>query len=396
MVMNKYVVVLMSLAFLGTGCKKKYEEGFAAGEIAGVKDGRVAGTNEGYADGKADGQDIAYDSGYADGNAAGYTDGYNEAEAYFSTAGYNEGFNDATPVGLADGREDGYDDGYQVGYDGAYTPAYNAGVVTGLATGQVDGEIDGLQDGEVDGYEDGYNAAYEATYNANYDYGLSDGITDGSNSTTAYNLGYDATYSNSYDAGYSDGDIAGTNDGATDGYADGYDVGWTDGYNASYGLNQKSNNPVVKLAMMVNKDLIDYNGLKKFNSQAASASLGMSAGGDASVDMEKLAALKEQHFLNQMASQLEVKFGLSAERSSELATVVHQFNQLAGTRELTDKDANAFAKEIIGTSLKDVDAAVRASLKGNSEMLNVMIDDIATHNQTSTEKVNAMISQIFF
>ena len=146
---------------------------------------------------------------------------------------------------------------------------------------------------------------------------------------------------------------------------------------------------------MVNGDLIDYTKLQKFDSSSAT-SIAMNFADNGTVDMEKLASLKEQHYLNQMANQLEVRFALSADRAKEIAVVAHQFNTLAGTRELTDKDANVFAVSVIGKNLIEVEGAVKESMQGNSGSLSSMIQDIATHNNTSPENVNAMITEIFF
>jgi hypothetical protein len=394
--MNKYIVVLMSLAFLGTSCKKKYEEGFAAGEIAGLADGRSAGQTEGYNDGFADGSAIAYETGFAEGEVEGYNSGFSQAETYFATAGYSEGFADATPLGTADGADDGYDDGYTTGYDAQFIVGQNEGTIDGQVDGTIagaaEGSVDGVADGSFDGANDGYNDGYDDGYANGFGVGVFDGETDIATFDAGYADGYDDFYGDAYLLGEVDGAIAG----ADDGYADGYDLGFDDGYDASYGLNKQSDNPVVKLAIMVNKDLIDYDNMEKFNTKTAAASLGMADPNASIVDMEKVVALKEAHYLNQMATQLKTRYGLNSKRSFELAKVVHQFNKLAGTRELTDEDANAFAKNAIGTSLKNVDTAVRASLKGNGEMLNTLVENVAAHNETSAENVNAMISQLFF
>lgn len=97
-----------------------------------------------------------------------------------------------------------------------------------------------------------------------------------------------------------------------------------------------------------------------------------------------------------MAQQLKVCFALSADRSREIAKVAHQFNKLAGTRELTEKDANVFSVAVIGKSLKDVEKAVKESMQGNSENFKSMLDEIAAHNKTSPEKINQIISEVFF
>jgi len=112
--------------------------------------------------------------------------------------------------------------------------------------------------------------------------------------------------------------------------------------------------------------------------------------------MEKLAALKEKHYLNQMGRQIQAKFGLSSDRSLKIAKVAHQFNQLSGSRELTEKDAELFAVGVMGASMKDVEVAMKKSMKGESELFDKLLNDIASHNGTTPEKVNGIISQIFF
>ena len=125
-------------------------------------------------------------------------------------------------------------------------------------------------------------------------------------------------------------------------------------------------------------------------------SIGSNHADNGSVDMEKLASLKEQFYLNQMAQQLEVRFALSSERSKEIAKVAHQFNKLAGSRELTEKDANVFSVAVIGKSIKDIEKAMKASLQGDSTELKAMLNEIAVHNKTSPETVNRIITEVFF
>jgi hypothetical protein len=122
----------------------------------------------------------------------------------------------------------------------------------------------------------------------------------------------------------------------------------------------------------------------------------MSHADNGTVDMGKLAALKEHHFLNQMAHNLNAKFGLSNDRAKQIAIVAHQFNKLAGSRELTEKDADIFASEVIGVNFKNVEIAVKESMRGNSSLLDKVLGEIAHKNGTSPENMNAMISSIFF
>jgi len=335
--MNKYIVLIVAIIFLGSGCKKKYEEGFNAGKIDGLAQGRIDGEQEGYADGHIQGISEVYDTAFDQGMEQGLIDGYQEGSDYFATAGYDEG----------------HSDGY---YDG------------------------GIQ-GHMDGYDIGYNSAYNHHYDVQYDIGEDDGYSDGR--------------SDGLDDGYDDGYSDGGNDGYDDNYNDGWNDGYDDGYSDGYGSSVKSNNPSVKLAAMVNADLIDYTKLAKFDSKSI-VSVGMSHADNGTVDMEKLAALKEKHYLNQMGRQIQAKFGLSSDRSLKIAKVAHQFNQLSGSRELTEKDAELFAVGVMGASMKDVEVAMKKSMKGESELFDKLLNDIASHNGTTPEKVNGIISQIFF
>ena len=357
--MKKYIVLLIAASFLGTGCKDKYQEGFNAGKDEGIADGQAAGQTEGFNNGYNSTYDGAYDVAYNNGLADGTAQGYSEGQVYYETNNnYEDGFADGFSQGYAQGGTDGFNDGYDVGYDQTYNPAFNVGESDGYYDGYDNGYNDGAIDGDADGYADGYNDG-EAI---------------------------------AFDEGYNDG----YNDGEVIGYNNGYNVGHNDGYSdGSMGSSVKSKNPSVKLAAMVNSDLIDYSKLEKFDSKSV-VSMGMSHADNGTVDMEKLAALKEKHYLNQMGRQIQARFGLSADRSMKIATVAHQFNKMSGTRQLTEKDAELFAVGVIGTSLKNVEKAMEKSMKGDSELFNNLLSDIATHNDTTPEKVNGIISTIFF
>lgn len=366
------IIALLSLAVISTGCKKKYEEGFNAGLGDGREQGRVDGYDTGFADGNAAGHTRGYNEGYASGNASGYADGYSEGQAYFENAGYDEGHAD----GMDHGATEGYRDGYEVGYDRGYDEQYVVGYNEGKPIGEVDGYNAGYNSGYNSGSQDGYDDGYDRGWDERYDDGYSSGYSSAGNA--GYSSGYDSGYSNGYSDGYSDGESD-----------------YEDDYESSYGSSAKSNNPAVKLAAMVNQDLVDYSKLKKFNA-SSQGSLVFSHADGGTVDMEKLASLKEQHFLNEMSSQIQARFGLSQTRAKEIAVVAHQFNKNAGMRELTQKDAEVFAKEVIGADLNSINEAVSKSLKGESSDLDKMLVNIADHNQTSPENVNRIIMELFF
>jgi len=111
--------------------------------------------------------------------------------------------------------------------------------------------------------------------------------------------------------------------------------------------------------------------------------------------MGKLIALKEQHYLNAMSSQLQTRFGLTHTSAQRMATVAHQFNQVAGSRDLTEADASAFTKELVGFDMGQIATAVVQSKKGDSEMLNALLEKASKKVGTSPEDFNNMISTIF-
>jgi hypothetical protein len=78
-----------------------------------------------------------------------------------------------------------------------------------------------------------------------------------------------------------------------------------------------------------------------------------------------------------------------------MATVAHQFNKVAGSRDLTEADASAFTKELIGFDMGEIAGAVIESKKGQSDKLNALLNKASKKVGTSPEDFNSMISTIF-
>lgn len=355
----KTAISLWVCALLAVSCKSSYEKGFDAG----------------YDDGHAQTYQNSFDDGYADGNeqgqVAGQTDGYNSGHV----VGYDEGWGEA--------RDSGASADYLAGYDTGMDLGYSDGYANGHVDGMDIGSTDGFNQGADDGYNDGYDVGYDGFYGAGYNDGFNHGHDDG------------------YDDGYDDGELDGYDDGYDyaydDAYDDAYDEGYDDGYYSGYGASSKSNSPMAKLAQQVNSDLINYSALKKFDSKSTLENGSIVFNADAgSVDIEKLAALKERHYLNEMSAQLSARFGMGFESASRVATVAHQFNRLAGSRALTDEDASAFSKELIGFDMADIEGAVKKSLKGESNDLNELLNQASDKVGVSPEKMNRMISELFY
>lgn len=295
---------------------------------------------EGFAAGKAEGYKEGYDVGYDDGDA----DGYARAEAYFKTADYTKGFNDGKAQGLATGYSQGYNVGKTDGYNLGKTDGYNLGY------------NDGYDDGEVFGYDNGYD----------------DGAADG------YDLGYD------------------------DGYDDGYDVGYDDGFDDGYGLSVGKTAKLAGYADVLSafhNDLIDYSKIKAPKETkrglVANGQLLFSEASMTNKDTLKKAAVVEQYLVVEMAKQVKGKFGLSAERSLQVAKAANHFRKQSTSRALTAEDTNAYASEIVGSSFKSIEKAFDASMKGDISGLSSIMEKAAEKNGTTPEKMTEIVTKLF-
>lgn len=292
---------------------------------------------EGFAAGKAQGYDEGYDDGYADGDTAGY----NRAKALFQSQDYNAGFAAGKQEGLATG----------------YTQGYNAG------------KTDGYNLGKTDGYNLGYNDGYD------------DGSADG------YNLGYDD--------GYDDG----SKDGYDLGYNDGYDDGFQDG---RYGLSV-GKTPALKgyadVLSAFHNELIDYSKIKApvetKRGLVANGQLLFSETSVTNKDTLKKAAVVEQYLIVEMAKQVKGKFGLSAERSLQVAKAANHFRKQVSARALTAEDTQAYAEEIVGSNFNAIGKAFEASMKGDVSSLNSIMEKAAQKNGTTPEKMTEIVTKLF-
>lgn len=300
--------------------------------------GVACNSNDRYQEGFDAGKAQGYQEGYAAGDAAGY----DRAKAYFQTADYTKGFNDGKAAGITIGYNQGYTVGKNDGLAQGYTNGYNAG----------------YSDGDKDGYDRGYDAGYD------------DGYDDG------YDIGYD------------------------DGYGDGYDVGYDDGFadgSLSVGATPKLKGYADVLSAFHN-DLIDYSKIKapKVTKRGlvANGQLLLSEVSMTNKDTIKRQAVVEQYLVVEMAKQVKGKFGLSAERSLQVAKAANHFRKYATKRALTEEDTNAYASEIVGVSFKQVEKAFDASLKGDLSKMNNIMEKAAEKNGVSPEQMSQIVSKI--
>lgn len=291
---------------------------------------------EGFAAGKAQGYDEGYDDGYADGDTAGYE----RAKALFMSADYLSGFNAGKQEGLAQG----YSQGYNVGRN------------------------------------DGYNAGRTAGYDLGYDDGYDDGLDAG------YDIGYDDGFDSGYDVGYDDG----------------YDIGYDNGFDDGYGLSVGKVSGLKGYANVLetfHNDLIDYSKIKApvqtKRGLVANGQLLFSEASMTNKDTLKKAAVVEQYLVVEMAKQVKGKFGLSADRSLQIAKAANHFRKQATARALTAEDTQAYAQEIVGSSFKSIEKAFDASMKGDISGLSSIMEKAAEKNGTSPEKMTEIVTKLF-
>ncbi|MFP5384648.1 MAG: Yae1 family protein [Bacteriovoracia bacterium] len=332
---------------------------------------------EGLADGKQQGYAEGYDVGYSDGYADGDEAGYQRAKDFFASADYNAGFADGHSAGVSEGYNNGYTVGKNDGLSEGYSNGYNVG----------------YSDGDADGYERGYDSGYD------------DGYADGG-SVNGYESGYAAGYDDGaldgYDTGYSDGTVAGYDYGYDDGFSDGYDIGYGDGFDDGYGLSvgkTKKLQGYSNLLSMVHNDLFDYSKIKAPKQTkrglVANGRLILSEVSVTNKDTLKRAAAVEQYLVVEMAKQVKGKFGLSAERSLKVAKAANHFRKFSTKRALTSEDTNAYASEIIGSDFEQITKAYEAGMKGDLSDFNEVMERAAEKNETSPEKMAAIVTKFF-
>lgn len=109
-----------------------------------------------------------------------------------------------------------------------------------------------------------------------------------------------------------------------------------------------------------------------------------------SKDLETFAALAEEATIANRAESVATKFGLSVDRSREVVRLAMAW-QKQGGKNLTDKDQDAFSKELLGFSITEAKAAAKSAAEGNVKAMDQLIEEAAITNSTSPEHVRQII-----
>ena len=113
-----------------------------------------------------------------------------------------------------------------------------------------------------------------------------------------------------------------------------------------------------------------------------------------SKDLQKVAALKQELSVQKSAKKLKAQFGLSDDRSREVARLAVQ---LANTdkKSMTNADYDGFSKELLGTTIGKFQNAMKAAKEGNAADMNSIIDNAAKVNGVGPEHMNEIMNGLF-
>lgn len=108
-----------------------------------------------------------------------------------------------------------------------------------------------------------------------------------------------------------------------------------------------------------------------------------------SKDLEKIAGIQEAVQVSSLATQFAGNYGLSEERSFQIAKTVAAFNKVAQTRSMTAQDANHFTQEVMGVDFSEL--ADAATGEGD---LNYLIEKAAQINGVSPEHMEQIVGDL--
>ncbi|MFZ8933056.1 MAG: hypothetical protein ACO20H_05810 [Bacteriovoracaceae bacterium] len=99
-------------------------------------------------------------------------------------------------------------------------------------------------------------------------------------------------------------------------------------------------------------------------------------------DLEKVGAVLEANKRNRVKKGLVLKYGLSAESSESISTLLFHFQKIQSRRSLTKRELDHFSKKLLGVDVKDFR---EASL--DSELSSDLIEKVSQVHQTTPEVI---------
>ncbi len=111
-----------------------------------------------------------------------------------------------------------------------------------------------------------------------------------------------------------------------------------------------------------------------------------------SKDLEKQAAFMESLRISKSAKAMQ-NYGFSEDRSLQVAKLASQLEK-APHGSMTDKDYDNFAKQITGSTITAIKAAMKKQADGDSESLKSIIDTAAETNGVGSEQMKQMLGKV--
>lgn len=118
------------------------------------------------------------------------------------------------------------------------------------------------------------------------------------------------------------------------------------------------------------------------------------AGGDASKDLETIAAFEEETQVAFLASKF-LSYGMSEERSMKIASLLNATKKVGNRRALTNKDMDSFSKELFDTNYMTVSESITAIMQNDIDGAQNFLQTAAAKNNISPEQVQAIITDMF-
>ncbi len=111
-------------------------------------------------------------------------------------------------------------------------------------------------------------------------------------------------------------------------------------------------------------------------------------------DLAKVAALTEVHKIEKKAKFLSSEFGLSLERSKEVARLASHWSK-SSLKGMTNAEQDAFSTELLGFSITAGKKAAKDAIEGNDSSLNSLLESAAKTNGISPEHANKLMTKVF-
>lgn len=111
-----------------------------------------------------------------------------------------------------------------------------------------------------------------------------------------------------------------------------------------------------------------------------------------SKDLEKVAAMMQSFKISKVGEALAAEFGLSDVRGREIAKVATEWTKLSKSRSLTNEDAKAFSKELLGVDIVEAQNAVMKKMEGDESAFDNLMEQAANANGTTPEHMNKLMS----